>query len=314
MILLGWWSCHHSQWLKSVPKSQYLRLRRNCSDPLEFSEQAKVLTGRFLEKGYNLESLYETLETVRRIPREDLLVERPQVVGDQFQSCAPFITNYSIQHGSIKQLLNKHWHLARNDPILKGLLPEKPRVVFRGAPSLRNQVAPNILNPPQNGLNTFFNQLTGFYQCRRCRVCSLNSCRSRRTIRFESTTTRKEHPIKPFITCETTGVVYLIQCPCGLQYVGRTKRPLRVRLNEHITNILNGYDKHSVSKHYLLKHNRDPSNTLFLGIDKFKPNWRGSALVREISKLEMAWIHRLKCYTPHGLNIDTDINAFINNA
>ena len=50
-------SCHHNQWLKSVPKSQYLRLRRNCSDPLEFSEQAKVLTSRFLEKGYNIESL-----------------------------------------------------------------------------------------------------------------------------------------------------------------------------------------------------------------------------------------------------------------
>ena len=306
-------SCHHNQWLKAVPKSQYLRLRRNCSDPLEFSKQAKVLTDRFLEKGYDKRSLDETLETVSSIPRVDLLIERPRGERDQFQGGAPFITSYSIQHGSVKQLINKHWHLVKNDPVLKELLPERSRVIFKGAPSLRNRIAPNILNPPCSVPN-FLEQLTGFYQCRRCRVCSNNSCRIRRTTMFESTATGKEHCIKPFITCGTTGVVYLLQCPCGLQYVGRTKRPLRVRLNEHITNILTGFKNHSVSKHYLLKHNKDPSNTLFLGIDKFKPNWRGSSLVREISKLEMAWIHRLKCYTPHGLNIDTDVNAFINNA
>ena len=53
---------------------------------------------------------------------------------------------------------------------------------------------------------------------------------------------------------------------------------------------------------------------MFLGIDKFRPHWRGSSLVREISKLEMAWIHKIKCYTPFGLNIEVDVNAFINNS
>lgn len=131
---------------------------------------------------------------------------------------------------------------------------------------------------------------------------------------FTSNSTLQTFDVEPFITCATEGVVYLIQCPCGLQYVGRTKRAMRVWLNEHIGNIRRGFEKHPVSRHYDLVHSRDPSKILFVGIDKYRPHWRGSSLVREISKLEMAWIYRLKTYTYFGLNVDTDVNAFITNA
>lgn len=86
----------------------------------------------------------------------------------------PFITTYSLQHKNIKQMLSRHWHIVNNDRILKGIFPDRPHVVFRGAPSLRNRVSPNILDPPTRA--NIFSQLTGYYQCRRCRVCSLNSC------------------------------------------------------------------------------------------------------------------------------------------
>lgn len=148
-------------------------------------------------------------------------------------------------------------------------------------------------------------------------MCSLNGCRHRRTQKLISSSTSIEYKIKLiklFITCSTEGVVYLLQCPCGLQYVGRTKRPLSVRLNEHITDIKNGFLKHSVSKHYLTAHDKNPAQTIFLGIYKFSPQWRGSSLVRGISRLEMSWIHRIKCYVSFGLNVDVDPNAFIDNS
>ena len=96
--------------------------------------------------------------------------------------------------------------------------------------------------------------------------------------------------------------------------MGRTKRPLHIRLNEHLTNICNGFPNHSVSKHYLLAHNKDPVGTIFLGIEKSQAHWRGSDLVRSISRSEMKWIHQLKCYEPHGMNIEVDVNCFIDNA
>lgn len=270
------------------------------------------MTQRFVAKGYSPDFVASTLDQVEKVDRKDLLVERVRDPVDAPFRC-PFITDYSCQHFRVKRIINKYWHVLRNDRVLASMLPVKPQVVFRGAPSLKDKVAPNIFDPPVSR-PSFFSELTGYFQCRRCQVCSLNGCRSRRTMNFISTCTRKSYTIEPFITCSTTGVVYLLQCPCGLQYVGRTKRPLQVRLNEHINNIRKGFTKHSVSKHYLTAHRRDPTGTIFLGIDKFKPHWRGSVLVRSISKLEMAWVHKLKSYTPFGLNIDVDVNAFIDNS
>lgn len=92
---------------------------------------------------------------------------------------------------------------------------------------------------------------------------------------------------------------------------GRTKRALQVRLNEHINNIRKAFKNHSVSKHYDLKHSRDHSNTLFLGIHKYCPHWRGSSLVREIYKQEIALVYRLKIYIPFGIHVDIEVNEFI---
>lgn len=86
---------------------------------------------------------------------------------------------------------------------------------------------------------------------------------------IEFSSTSKKYVVKSFITCRTMFVVYLLQCPCGLQCVGHTTRTLNVRLNEHIANICKGYKNHSVSRHYDLVHGRDPAGTLFMGMDIF---------------------------------------------
>lgn len=44
-------SCHHGAWLRSVPRSQFLRLRRNCTNQDDFLQEASILKKRFLEKG-----------------------------------------------------------------------------------------------------------------------------------------------------------------------------------------------------------------------------------------------------------------------
>lgn len=178
------YSCHHASWLRSVPKSQYLRLKRNCTQQSAFLAQAQVLTQRFVDKGYALESLTNTLDQVKCVDRTNLLKENTGGrENDTFHN--PFITNFSCQHSSVKHIVKKHWHILKNGRVLKSILPDKPQVVFRGAPSLKDKLAPNILNPPSIR-PTFFSELTGYYQCRKCQVCSLNGCKTRRTTSFSS--------------------------------------------------------------------------------------------------------------------------------
>lgn len=69
-------------------------------------------------------------------------------------------------------------------------------------------------------------------------------------------------------------------------YIGRTKRALKFRIAEHVANIKIGFKGHNVSLHFKLFHNQGPSGLKFWGIDRLKPSWRGSNLVRELSKNE----------------------------
>lgn len=212
-------SCHYGPWLRAVPKSQYMRLKLNCTSKDKFLIQTDVLTSRFVEKGYSRDSLKNTQEEVICMHRRELLREKSLQGGSMSGSVVPFITTISVQHMNVKKMMRKQ-HILKNDQIFNPVLPDKPQVVYRGAPSLRHTVTPNILNPPSIK-TSFFQNLTGFFQCKRCPVCSISGC-LHRTQRSTSTTT--EFEIKPFITCSTEEVVYLLQCPFGLQYVGRTKR------------------------------------------------------------------------------------------
>lgn len=94
-------------------------------------------------------------------------------------------------------------------------------------------------------------------------------------------------------------------------YVGHTKRTLKKRISEHIHNIEIGFKDHGLSLHFKTHHNQDPSGLKCWGIDKIHPNWRGSNMVREISKSETRWIYLMYMLTPNGLNVELDVNCFI---
>lgn len=54
---IGQGSCHHPFWLKGVPKSQFIRLRRKCTIYDDYIKQSMVLRARFIEKGYSADEL-----------------------------------------------------------------------------------------------------------------------------------------------------------------------------------------------------------------------------------------------------------------
>lgn len=208
-------------------------------------------------------------------------------------------------NGSLKGIL-------KNDRLLGSSLPDIPNVTFRGALPLRLQIAPNVIAPPKRC--RFFHQIKVFYPCIKCAVCQTNSFKNRKYASFQSNSTSKTYDVRSFLTCTSKNVVYIITCPCGLQYVGRTTCTFQVRMNEHIANIKKGFPKHSLSKHFDQCHDRNPVGTSFMAIDQFNPSWRGSHVKREISKLETKWIYWLHSYRRCGLNIEWDVNAFINNS
>ena len=208
-------------------------------------------------------------------------------------------------------IFKKYWYILGEDRHLGEILTNQPRFTYRRAPNFGEQVVLKILDPPNHRILKI--DFKGFFSCRKCICC--------RTVKIHNRGKRQItgsdgsiFDINEFITCNTTHVVYLLWCPCGLLYVGRTKRLLRIRTAEHLANIKKGFKYHSFSVHFKEKHKKDPSLAQFCGIDCVHPTWRGSNRVRGLSQRETKWIFLLKCLFPRGLNKEVDLNCFINNA
>ena len=302
-------SCHHPKWLGAIPKGQYMRIRRNCDDVADFELQAAILTEKFIEKGYTKNALWKTQQEVLAMDRESLLETR---VRPPRKEDVPFISGYHRQYRSVEKIVKEFWPILLKDMDLVKILPKHPTFIYKKAPGLRNMVATNVPDPPEKP-HTFLDG-SSFHYCTRCRSCKKTKRQGKKISKFTSSVTGQEFTIKPLITCHSKFVTYVLECPCTLQYVGRTTRELKVRINEHVANIIKGYPEHSVSKHFDLYHNRDPSLLKFYGIDRITKHWRGTDLTKAVSQNETQWIHRLRTMRPLGLNIELDLNCFLTDA
>lgn len=260
---------------------------------------------RLLDKDYDPQNVEREFQHALGMNRESLLEVKSKPDSDDTFKWAMF-SSFSIQHRQVKAIFSKHWDILKNDRILTTSIPDQAKVIIRGAPILQSKIAPNVITPPPNLFNSFLS-------CKRCTVCQHNSGIARKTVDFTSSVTHKNYPIKHFCTCTTSYIVYLITCHCK-QYVGRTIRSFSIRVAEHIALIKSGDTKHTVPRHYKFHHNRMFKGTQFVVIDRYVPPWRGGAMTRGVSRLETFWIYELQTYFPYGMNIELDMNSFINKA
>lgn len=305
-------SCQHKPWLDNIPRGQFMRMRRNCTLEDDFETQSDRLEGMFLDKGYRKEFLKRERNMVRNLSRDDLLRDKNAAVGNKEFDGTCIVLDYSLQSKDVERILKKYWSVLKQDTHLKDLLSDKPKIVYKKAPSLRDRLVHNIVEPPPPKPKMFWN-LKGFFGCGRCYSCVRVPSNNKRVKEFSNPHRGKLHTIEDFISCDTIGVVYAIKCPCNLIYVGRTTRALKDRMEEHVRNIRKGHDKHHLSIHFKRVHNQSTQDMKFWGIEAPKRNWRGSNYTRDISKRESWWIYQLGSLSPGGLNKEFDLTCFLSN-
>lgn len=167
----------------------------------------------------------------------------------------------------VNKIIHKHWQILKCDKVLDPALPDRPKVLYRKNQNLKDLLAPSNIDPPPKV--QMFGNLKGFFPCRRCAV--FRSSKTVKSSTFSSFVTSKVYSIKDFITCGIVGVIYLLNCPCGFQYIGRTTRALKIRIDEHLSNIRRGFIGHSVWWHFRQLHNWDLSLLEVIAIEKSTP-------------------------------------------
>lgn len=82
-----------------------------------------------------------------------------------------FITGYSNQYQQLKHIIKKYWHILKEDKTLSKILTQKPRLIYRSAPTFRNHLVHNVIDAPKP--LEIYPDLKGFYRCQRCLPCRI---------------------------------------------------------------------------------------------------------------------------------------------
>lgn len=296
-------SNHPPHLVRNIPTGQFLRVRRNCSTLSEFTSKASDLARRFEQRGYNKHDISNAWERASMTERTTLLSKKPK---SQLASRLSFSTRYNPAASQIKRIVRKHWHVLNSDPALKEICAEPPRFIFRRARNIRDRLVHSDMVPP-SPTTWLSNPPKGFYKCNNCAQCS-NSCNAKY---FSHPRTGKKFPISSLITCTSTHVIYMLKCPCGLAYIGQTKRQLKLRIAEHKTAIRTQNMTYAMARHYKEANHGSPASLKFWGIEKIIPPPRGGDIIRKLLCREAFWIYTLGTLEPQGLNEELSFSCFL---
>ena len=295
-------SYHPSSLKRGLPYSQLLRLKRICNTEPEYEKRSTEMCDRFRARGYHEYILNESKSKAKPLERTSLLSPKPFYKGRK----QPIVmsTTFSPISPSIRQIIKKHWHILSSDPEVGNAFDIPPIFANKRANNLSDKLIKNdISKKPQHFLA---NLPSGNFPCKGCTNCNA-------MITGDSVIhphTGKKIKVKGRISCKTKYVVYLLKCPCGFCYVGKTKRELKTRIIEHKSNIRNKDEKSPVARHFNnIKH--DICTLRFQGIEVVKPLKRGGDRDRVLLQREAYWIHALNTVFPKGLNEELLLHCFL---
>ena len=277
-------SFHPDHCKRAIPYSQFLRLRRFCSDDDDFLIKSREMMTFFTQRGYPLTSLEQDLRKVTTIGRPDALTGSER--GDTTVDRVPMVMTYHPFNTHIKRYIStselSHFiHRPANARHLS----------YKRDLSLRD-----ILVHLTDSSST---EQPGSYACQRprCHTCEyitpLNDIRGPK-----STFTIRDH-----FTCVSENLVYCISCRrCSHIYIGKTGRSLKCRIGKHLRSIRNNTPGFPVAQHF----NSAGHRIIDVQVRGMRL-CRGSNILRK--QLEMKLIFQLGTVQLHGLNI-TISNTF----
>ena len=230
-------SSHNPSTKNSIPFSQFLRLRRICSDNSDFNTKAEEMTQFFAKRNYPTAITNQALARIHQTNRADTLKSKPDKLPDE----RPILTlPYHPTVIPVKKILLSNWHLLQSHPDIANTFCSPPLVAYKRDQNLRDilvraKLKTHTQSPPPG--TTPCNQP----KCKTCPfICNATSV----------TAPKSSMTIFKHFNCQTHNIIYLISCSrCNKLYVGETGRTLSTRFREHLDNIRFHRDK-PVANHF----------------------------------------------------------------
>ena len=298
---------HPRHLLKGIPYSQFLRVKRICSDQGDFVKNAYMLAGHFVRRGYPIALVTKALERAEKLERSDLLDKQLLSSNNQMalkpQGTKTFycITTHNPKNPPIREVITTNWEILGKTKTTRPLLDSNIVFGLRRNKNLSDQLV-RASTSQKDEQRSPLAETRPCNKIEKCRYCPLLNT----TGKFICKTNGKTYINKTKINCHSSNIIYLITCrSCGIQYVGQTKNKLLTRFQSHHFDISHNNDT-IVARHFSKcpKHNPAKFSGMEISILNFihaPPNSRASQDLRDIE--EKRWIHRLASVVPRGLNL-----------
>ncbi|OCT65696.1 hypothetical protein XELAEV_18041935mg [Xenopus laevis] len=108
----------------------------------------------------------------------------------------------------------------------KSILPPQPNFAYKKGRSLGSRLSPSLFTDSKPA------RLTHWLDTKGCYSCGVSYIRSLKY--FIGSNNSIRYKINFYANCGTKLVIYLITCICELQYIGKTSRPVRKHISEHL--------------------------------------------------------------------------------
>ena len=274
-IYLNKSSNHPKHVTRNLPKGQFIRIRRICSETTEYIRNVNILSKYLLKRGYSEKLLQRTMKDVLEMKREDLLRDKPKEKRDPN---VIFVSDWHPSLNTIPSILKKNLHIIENDPVLSKIFPAKPLVAFRRPKTIRNHVVRNDIRKKESR--------SGSTKCGKCKLCTSNLFSTADNI--SNSKKKISIKLKDFGDCTSEGVIYAARCKKHDSiYVGHTGVALRSRFDRHRYDIKNRPGNSELAEHFHGKNHRESDMEVFI-------LQTGIAEEKRREFLEDRWICRLQ--------------------
>ena len=226
-------SSHPNHTKQSIPYSQFLRLRRLCSEDKDFETKSLEMRTFFVERGYPTYLLDSAIQKAFNNSRRDTLKPPLAKISDDK---IPLVLTFHPFNYKVRDVISRNFLILKNDPETSTIFTDNPLISFRRNKNMRDNLVRSALR--QN-----LPAPAGTFSCSRarCYTCSfLNSATS-------ISGPKSNFVIRHNFTCTSSNIIYCISCSkCCKLYIGETGR----RLSEHLRSVRNNDVDKPVARHF----------------------------------------------------------------
>ena len=301
-------SAHPDHCKRSLPYSQFLRVRRICTRLEDFDKYGEILCHHFENRGYPWNLLVDNFLKVRDLSRHSLVHPPPKPPKSDQDDFLIAISTFHPLDTIFQDVIQECWR-SLGDPATRSLFEMKVKQGKKRCKNIGDHLVRALCDPPAplvKPLRLIRDPKTKqmrFHStiCRKwnCEFCAMLD----RTGRVRCARTKESFRTRTKISCKSNNLIYALECTvCNwLHYVGETGRTIHARLLGHRTDVKAKDVTKPVGKHFCLPGHNDFSQ-LKVHILEFCQTPPDKAHKKHREQVERKWQERLRSSYPWGLN------------